>query len=643
MTQGLELRGAILGKGYRLGQRRDDIEPNTYDATHERIPGHFVIRLFPPETLSVPESASRIQRGARVASLLRDPHSVQVLDCNASGETPAFVVMEPTAGQLLSKVMAEDGMLPLSRVADLVDSMAAALAAGHQIGLVHGDLRPAHVFLPLSGQPAAKLSGFGWAKELRAATLVPAPSGYLAPEQHFGKVLTLDERVDQFGLAAMAYEMIAACLPFSEESADMAELLGRPRTPPAITDLVPGIPTILDDVLRRALSFAPSERYDSVLELAARLRDAASVGPEPAAPDAYASDEGSVPTKTNTDITEELDLATLSAVRAHDNQDHREAADDADLVLGSGESVSDPLVADDAKTQIRRSPFLDEDVDSRTDNRDRGSHEAHLARTTHAVPVWQASESDSRRHSVPLIPPDGSRLAKTTARIKPLGSKLSSVWAQARKYPMLAIPIAAGLLLILVVGAILWISSGSDSDETRAARSEGSLGKLQPSTAAAPTATNDDAPALGTSASQADPASAGTPPAAAPIRPQVEPLPPPEKEPVVVAFDPRPMRRSRTRRSAGRYAGAGAVIADPSFAGLSGGTFDGCSIRISSKPWAEVWIDGRNTGRKTPLDSLRVACGVHKLELKRPDKDIGQTEMLNLVPGVPHRGDYELE
>jgi hypothetical protein len=68
-----------------------------------------------------------------------------------------------------------------------------------------------------------------------------------------------------------------------------------------------------------------------------------------------------------------------------------------------------------------------------------------------------------------------------------------------------------------------------------------------------------------------------------------------------------------------------------------------CTIRISSRPWAEVWIDGKNTGRKTPIDNLKVACGARKLELKRPDKDIEQMEMLQVVPGKPYLGSYELE
>jgi hypothetical protein len=82
---------------------------------------------------------------------------------------------------------------------------------------------------------------------------------------------------------------------------------------------------------------------------------------------------------------------------------------------------------------------------------------------------------------------------------------------------------------------------------------------------------------------------------------------------------------------------------EPEAAAPRGAASNICSIRISSRPWAEVWIDGKNTGRKTPVDNLEVACGSRKLELKRPDKDIEQMEMLNVVPGKPYRGDYELE
>ena len=64
----------------------------------------------------------------------------------------------------------------------------------------------------------------------------------------------------------------------------------------------------------------------------------------------------------------------------------------------------------------------------------------------------------------------------------------------------------------------------------------------------------------------------------------------------------------------------------------SGGGGD-CSITINSIPWSEVWIDGKNTTKHTPVVDYKVPCGKHKLAFKRPDMQIDQTESINVRPG----------
>jgi hypothetical protein len=56
MSEVRELRGAVLGRGYRLDRRTDEEDEHEYQATHERMPGHFRIRVFPVETLAQPEA-----------------------------------------------------------------------------------------------------------------------------------------------------------------------------------------------------------------------------------------------------------------------------------------------------------------------------------------------------------------------------------------------------------------------------------------------------------------------------------------------------------------------------------------------------------------------------------------------------------
>ena len=73
----------------------------------------------------------------------------------------------------------------------------------------------------------------------------------------------------------------------------------------------------------------------------------------------------------------------------------------------------------------------------------------------------------------------------------------------------------------------------------------------------------------------------------------------------------------------------------------SGGGGD-CSITINSVPWSEVWIDGKNTSKHTPVVDFKVPCGKHKLAFKRPDMQIDQTESINVRPGQNFKQRYTL-
>jgi hypothetical protein len=67
-----------------------------------------------------------------------------------------------------------------------------------------------------------------------------------------------------------------------------------------------------------------------------------------------------------------------------------------------------------------------------------------------------------------------------------------------------------------------------------------------------------------------------------------------------------------------------------------------CSITINSIPWSEVWIDGKNTTKHTPVVDFKVPCGKHKLAFKRPDMQIDQTESINVKPGQNFKQRYTL-
>jgi hypothetical protein len=81
---------------------------------------------------------------------------------------------------------------------------------------------------------------------------------------------------------------------------------------------------------------------------------------------------------------------------------------------------------------------------------------------------------------------------------------------------------------------------------------------------------------------------------------------------------------------------------DPAMPASGNGRGD-CAIRNGSRPSAELWLDGKNTGRKTPVSGFRIACGIHRLSLRRPDTGAERSEVIKTSPGKPFGGDFTVE
>ncbi len=279
MSAILHLRGSIHGEDYTLVGPLIDGSNALFEAKRGGHPEPCVVRLF-PEIRAGSEVAHRIESAARLALTLHHTGVARVVDFNVR-ELPVFIGTDRVGGRSLERVLAEDGLFPFASAVRLVAQLAETLRAAHALGVVHGDLHPGGIHLIEESGAGVEtcVLGFGWAREVRAASGDHRYAMYRAPEQRNGSTQrAVDPSVDQFALGAIAYEMLAGCSYISEESSDLADPeASRSRQPPRVAEMVLGLPAAVDEVLRRALSYDAGKRFPSVQAFAGALREVADV------------------------------------------------------------------------------------------------------------------------------------------------------------------------------------------------------------------------------------------------------------------------------------------------------------------------------------------------------------------------------
>ena len=236
-----------------------------YEATHARLAGRYAIKVLLQSLADNADAQALFDREARITSLLQHPNVVQVIDHNTTADGTAYLVMEYLSGESLAARLARVGALSLPAVVDIVEQLAAGLAAAHAHGIVHRDLKPGNIVLvPVEGRASelVKILDFGiskanWSGEAADKGIFGTPA-YMAPEQIEGRAADVNGATDQFALAVIAYEMLTGRNP---------EMIGR-VTPPT------GLPGQLDAVVGRALARSNAARFSSVTEFAAAFRAA---------------------------------------------------------------------------------------------------------------------------------------------------------------------------------------------------------------------------------------------------------------------------------------------------------------------------------------------------------------------------------
>ncbi|MEP3479951.1 MAG: serine/threonine-protein kinase [Fuerstiella sp.] len=211
-------------------------------------------------------------REAEAAAALVHPNIVQVHQIGDVQATP-FLVMEFIDGESLASRL-QQGPLPASEAADMLNDVALAIQFAHENNIVHRDLKPGNVLLDRSNSP--HVCDFGLARKLdseftlHATGDVVGTPAYMAPEQARGESATT--AADVYSLGAMLYHSLTGRPPF--QAATPWEILNQVMAdePVSVCSLNAAIPKDLDTICTAAMHKVPYRRIQSAGDFAAELR-----------------------------------------------------------------------------------------------------------------------------------------------------------------------------------------------------------------------------------------------------------------------------------------------------------------------------------------------------------------------------------
>jgi serine/threonine-protein kinase len=271
-----DLNGATVGRYVISSRLGAGAMGEVYLAQHTQLRHYVAIKRLAPKLRSDEHYHLRFLREGQRASALNHPHVARVYDVlEEKGEL--LLVMEYVEGTTLRQRLKEP--MGLEEFLDTAIQCGEALAAAHQKGILHGDIKPENIMVTPEHQ--IKVLDFGVARLLPifdenaetqslqpdAGTIAGTPA-YMAPE-----VLLLrqpDARADIFSLGVVFYEMLSGRHPFLAGSFTATTDRILHEAPPPLSRIAPDVPEVVSGIVTKALAKEPTERYASAVDL---LRD----------------------------------------------------------------------------------------------------------------------------------------------------------------------------------------------------------------------------------------------------------------------------------------------------------------------------------------------------------------------------------
>ncbi len=274
-----------------------------YLAQQSRPRRQVAVKVLLPATTLKPRHLAafleRFRRETDAAASLEHPNIMPVYEYGEY-DGLAYVVMPYVSGGTLRDVMERYVTLPLPKVLNYLEQMAAALDFAHARGVIHRDVKPANILLTLEGR--LLLTDFGLVKVISEGkgaqarlTGAGAPVGtpdYMSPEQVMGG--DVDGRADQYSLGIILYQMVTGTTPFQGETPMQIAAQQLHMQPASPRLLRPDLPIAAEQVILKAMAKRPEGRYRYAQDLTTGFRMALQtheMHQQPAQTGAFASSD----------------------------------------------------------------------------------------------------------------------------------------------------------------------------------------------------------------------------------------------------------------------------------------------------------------------------------------------------------------
>ncbi len=264
--------GQVVGN-YRIVDRLGDGGMGSvYRAVDRMLDREVAIKVLRPELARQTALVERFRQEAIALARLSHPNIATLHGLEQHGDQ-LLMIMEYVRGDTLEAIVQRSGRVAWGRACELCIAVLNALDHAHDKGVVHRDIKPANIMLSSTG--VVKVMDFGIARlmgrnrQTQFGHAVGTPM-YMAPEQLRGH--EVDGRTDLYAVAAVLFELVSGRMAFEADSdySLMMKQLNEP--PPPLSQFVPDVPSALDEIVVKAMSKAPGDRYASAMDFAHRLQ-----------------------------------------------------------------------------------------------------------------------------------------------------------------------------------------------------------------------------------------------------------------------------------------------------------------------------------------------------------------------------------